>query len=423
MNSNQLFTGLVVKGRRKKPHDWLPPHEPVINPQQDLFNLKRQKEIIEWNKKTKLINLTENLKSCGEWKKKKAYCRKCEELDIPSLVSVKKIQVFCKIRYCPNPDCFVDRFADLIEEMKSIKELQGYKTLWHGVIGFNKIPLSEFQNNFPKYRKRYAYVINSYFSKLRKKFVNLQGIKVLDLSFVEDSFVFPHFHLSIIPVSKIRRGIVMKKCQEVRKDMIKRQKVKMPFHIQFFKHSKKKTTLSYLAVRSVGLYKHKNTSNLSSKDFKLLKLKELIKTGLFLTLDKVLSQEQYVNDFFNRRSYSTFGGVSYGSIIRDNIVHICKVHGEISGRGEVRVEFEDIIPLYPPNTTNSENPPEIFEVVKFGNKKQDWKSLGKEHLQLLKEVEKNKKLQKDKQFSNYCDSKNVKLNLQDKLNLLAFNKT
>lgn len=315
----------------------------------DLVNVAKKPAVEIIQLSDKVLHLKNQLKNCGKWAKKSVYCKQCENLDQPALVSVEKVQNYCKIKYCPKPDCFVDRFADLIEEMKSIKEFHGYKTLWHAVIGFEPIPLEEFKNNFSEHRNRFSYVINYYFCKLRKKGINLQGIKVLDLSFVNEDFVYPHYHLALIPVEKIRRGIVMKKCQEVRIELIKNQKIKTPFHFQFLKHSKKQTVLSYLAVRSIGLYKYKGSSEFNPSKIKIGKLKTLIEAGAFTNLNNVISEEQYIKHFWNRRNYSTFGGVSYGSIIRDNITYKCKVHGIIYGENEVRVKYEFINPDKPPD--------------------------------------------------------------------------
>jgi len=357
----------LIKEKKKQYENFLKKIQHEAEQQQKVYDLvnvtkKPAVEIIQLS--DKVLHLKNQLKDCGKWVKKSAFCKQCEEVDKPALVSVEKVQKFCKIKYCSNPDCFVDRFADLIEEMKSITEFHGYKTLWHAVIGFEPISVEEFQNNFSKYRNRFTHVINYYFSKLRKKFVNLQGIKVLDLSFVKNGFVYPHYHLALVPVKKIRRGIVMKICQEVRIELIKNQKIKNPFHFQFLKHSKKQTTLSYLAVRSIGLYKYKEHSEFNPNKIKITKLKTLIEAGAFTFLDNFLTEEQYINHFWNRRSYTTFGGVSYGSIIRDNVTYKCKVHGIIYGRNEVRIEFEIIDPDKPPNKPPgaTEKPVEVIKM-------------------------------------------------------------
>jgi len=358
---------LQIKEKKKQYENFLKKIQHEAEQQQNVYDLvnvtkKPAVEIIQLS--DQVLHLKNQLKDCGKWAKKSAYCKQCENLDQPALVSVEKVQNYCKIKYCSKPDCFVERFADLIEDMKSIKDFHGYKTLWHAVIGFEPIPLEEFQNNFSEHRNRFSYVINYYFSKLRKKGINLQGIKVLDLSFVHEGFVYPHYHIALIPVEKIRRGIVMKKCQEVRIELIKNQKIKTPFHFQFLKHSKKQSVLSYLAVRSIGLYKYKGSSEFNPSKIKILKLKTLIEAGAFTFLDNFLTEEQYIKHFWNRRNYSTFGGVSYGSIIRDNVTYKCKVHGIIYGRNEVRIEFEVIQPDKPPDRTPGA-PEKPVEVIKY----------------------------------------------------------
>ena len=179
----------------------------------------------------------------------------------------------------------------------------------------------------------------------------------------------------------------MKKCQEVRINMIKNQKIKTPFHIQFFKHAKKQTVLSYLAVRSVGLYKYKGAPvEFNPKKIKINNLKELIETNVFVNLNDFLPPKQYITHFWNRRSYNTFGGVSYGSIIRDNITHECHIHGQISGRKEVWIEFVDIIPDKPPDSNRGQNMLNESPIVEIVNHRTtpNWREYGLEYLNQLK---------------------------------------
>lgn len=320
--------------------------------------------------KRKVEVLTNTLSNCGNYATKKFYCKKCEadnlkqhqancyvesHIEKESLLKVVRSKFLCEIRYCANPECANSRFASLVENIKSIKDFKGLKTLWHFVIGFEPLTLSDFMDRFSEYKKSYEYVLNNYFKRLNKKGIEIKALRVLDFSFVKEGLVYPHFHFAAKPVNRNVRSRFMACMQQTRKEMqnSRSQKVRTSFHLQFFKHAKFSSIVSYLSIRSAGMYKYKDTKDFAYVPAKEGNLLKSIKEGKYFFLKDLISKEQYIRHFYNRRHYVTIGGLLYGSIITDNMSEElpkkCKYHGELA-RIDIRIEIEfDKPPSPPPN--------------------------------------------------------------------------
>lgn len=307
-----------------------------------------------------ILRLDSNLNLCGRFVRKNFYCKK--DPDHEHLIKSVVSKFFCEIRYCANPECVIQRFRRQLETFEDISRFKGLRKLWHFAIGFEPIPEIEFKKNFSKYNKRFQYVLNRFFEKLRKKGLNIQAVRVLDFSFFKEGFVFLHFHFGAIPLSasKVRSSLIL--IQEVRSSMINRQKIKTPFHIQSFGLASKKGVLSYLAIRASGMYKYDMTSNVNYKHVQG-NLRASIEKSKYLFLKDVLTKEEYLKSFYNKPFFTTIGGLPrpppHGSNITDSMPCFCQEHGHLD-RKDVRIEviFESDLeevpdppppsPLYPP---------------------------------------------------------------------------
>ena len=186
---------------------------------------------------------------------------------------------------------------------------------------------------------------------------------MFDLSFEKDMKVLPHYHFAAIPVGSNRIRSYMKCMQEVRKTMMKNMKIKTSFHFQSFGLKNKEGVLSYLAKRSAGLYSWKESKNAEYIPSKKGKLLRDIQNKKYFTLHDVLTPEQYIKHFYNRRHFDTMGGLPrprHGSILTDNLPSFCPIHGALESK-DVRVEilFEQISHI-PPNFIKSYPP---FEII------------------------------------------------------------
>lgn len=327
------------------------------------------KELFLQNKQNELIS---TLNRCGKFVTTNFYCKQCEDDGREALLEFRRNEFLCKIRYCKNPNCASSRFSDLAENIKSIQDFSGLKTLWHFSIGFESISLYEFKNNFSKHKKKYEYIIQQFFNKLKKRDIKLKGIRVLDISFtsIENGLVYPHFHFAVVPVNRYKRKEVMLNLQDVRRKILIKQRKKIPFHLQIFKHAEKKSVISYFAIRSSGMYKYDDNHDIEKEDknFEPCKLTDSIKQNKFFFLQDLLTIKEYVLHFYKKRNYVAFGGCSYGSSIVDNsfdkMPKYCKFHGELEPN-QIRIEvvFEDDI-APPPNTTIKSNS-EDFHVFEY----------------------------------------------------------
>ena len=341
-------------------HEELDPNY-LQNQQYDQIN--QQYNLKKYGKLTisqREINLRNKLKLCGQWAKVEFRCKKCQASGGDSLLKVIRKQFFCEIRYCSHTECIVERFARQVEDFKSIKRMTGLNKLWHFAIGFPPITREEFQNNFPKIKKRFETVMGRFFKKLRDKGIVIQGIRVMDFAFTEEDKVYVHFHFGAIPIASHLRRKFMFTLKEVEFKMIKNMQIKTPFHFQSFGYKAKTSIFSYLSKRSVGLYKYDEGKNLDFASGKG-RLSKDIDNGVYFMLKDVLSIEQYVKFFYNSRHYATIGGLPHGSILTDNSLSEmptnCKIHGELE-RCDIHVEITFDVEDPPPE--NSANMPQNY---------------------------------------------------------------
>ena len=307
-------------------------------------------------------NLAIKLKLCSNvFVKETHHCKQCEEHNKScsslehhdTIIKEPKITpYYCGVRYCSNVNDKVYQFSEMIEELKSIKRLKDLKRLEHFAIGFSAISLEEYRTDFTRHKKRYEQILNVYFEKLRKKNVIIQAIRVLDFSYATKNMVYPHFHFVAIPFKNNDKRRMMMVMQETRKKMISSMKNKKDFHVQFFQRGSKTGLFSYVALRSIGLYKPEKTEKFEYKITKKATLKESILSNKYFMLKDVISLQIYMKDFYNKRHYVTIGGLPYGSIITDNVLYECKYHGVLD-RKSVRVEREMV-----KNIEEKEPPPD-----------------------------------------------------------------
>lgn len=307
----------------------------------------------------RVFKLRENLSLCGRFATKNFYCKKLEHSG-DRLIKSTRSKFYCEVRYCDHSDCLVQRFARQVETFNDIQRFWNLDKLMHFVIGFEPIPELEFKENFSYYNKRFQYVLNKYFEKLRKKGVKIEGIRVLDFSFKTFGIVYLHFHFGVIPPKNLR--YTLKIMQVVRKTMIKNMRNKTPFHLETFfskngGHPSKDGVLSYLAIRSSGMYKYDNTDDFVY-DPSSSKLIESINSKKYIFLRDVLTEDQYLKSFYNKPFFVTIGGLPrplpHGSNITDGIPKICPCCGHID-RNDVRVEI-----IFDSNIKKIDLPPDIL---------------------------------------------------------------
>jgi len=425
-----------------------------------------QSELLKYKKEAQLFNLKLHLKECGSLAHKKWYCKECEADGMsPNEAFLREDKIYqeCGIRYCKRHKCILTRFAIQLESLKGIKRLQNLRMLEHFVIGFETIYLEDFISNFAELKKQQERVLNSYFLKLRKKGFKVQAFKVLDftsskvkqfklkilrdelntfqgekiiywtteneafkklirfdyknLGIVERTKVYMHYHIIAIPGKSNLKRSFMITSQQIRKDILKRQRVKIPFHIQFFGLKKKENLFSYLTLRAVGLYKFDDAKEKNYKINSIRKLTDLLKQKKFMYLQDIMSVEDYHKNFYNHRHFTTIGGLPYGSIIMDNVLskfpNFCKIHGTLT-RNQVRMEIiPEVIPPPPPPSLNY---PKIETLCLNNGSKKEFDNY------LNNKVKENQQAQTSKKFNRWCnhnDNKKIELDLMDKLNLIS----
>lgn len=312
--------------------------------------------------------LLENLSFCGREAKVSFYCKECEKSGNEALLKVSKRPFYCEIRYCDNPECKSYLFAQQLAKLQRVKRFLGLKKLGHFVIGFPKIHIDDFRANFSKYKKRYEYVMNTFFKRLKKAGFPIHAYRAMDFSFVDDNHVFPHYHFACLPFPMGKMRAYLSTMQSIRSAMISKQRVSMPFHLQFFKNANRTGIESYIALRGVGLYKHETTDK---TDYQIPKRGNLIvnihKKKYFMLKD-VVDEATYLKHFYKKRMFVSVGEVSlpYGSTSTDNVVLKCSTHGtmEASDRSAVRIERIFTLQVVPPPPDSEVS---TFEIIKIGN--------------------------------------------------------
>lgn len=318
----------------------------------------QQTTIIQFETNQQVENLKYKLSLCGRICTKNYYCRKDQSHEhlIKSVVS----PFFCEVRYCSHPDCLVERFASLLDEFNSIKRLQLLNNLWHFTVGFPLITVEQLQNDFGKIKKRHEKIMMNFFRTLKKKGLIIQGIRVLDFSFmkVENGMIYPHYHFGCVPLAADKRRTAMILIKDLEKSMNKKMlQQNAQFHFQSYGYKSKQAIFSYLAKRCIGLFKYDESKNLDYSNLTKGKLKQDILNNVYFHLSQILTEKQYIKHFYKRRHYVTFGGLPHGSIPTDNSLSErpteCDIHGELAFL-DVRLEiiFE-----------NMNKPPEIPSIL------------------------------------------------------------
>lgn len=346
----------------------------VIPPQQliseltpeTLSYLARSGKITE-----KEFNFLKQFLHCGKWRVIEGTCKTC---DSPILFETNEEKVnfiahkhYCKLKYHSEPGCVTYRFAELLNEMLTVKTSR-YQTLWHFVIGFEPITLIEFQNNFSYYKKRFEAVLNNYFSKLRKHFIDINAFRVLDFRFhLDTKKVYVHFHFGAVPIDKIRRGTIMRTMHLIKKDMIDRMRIKNPFSLKFFKHAQKKSVLSYLSIRASGLYKYKDNNETKNINYTPQRIEKSLKQGKWVLLNQILTPKQYLEHFYSKNFFVVIGKLLYGSTIQPVITFICPKCGVRDPRFDINFMINytaDLTVVKPPDLSQfSTKKPEISQVA------------------------------------------------------------
>lgn len=308
------------------------------------------------------VNLMASLDRCGKVCKISASCKECLDQGFSqdeALLKVVKTKYFCQIRYCKDPDCKCCSFARTFQHFKDIPRFKGLKTLMHFAFGFEPVSLDEFKNNYSFYRKKHDHVINNIFRRMRKKGWKLDGFRVLDFSFTTDGFVKPHYHLALVPVPSSQRIKFLTELQAIRASLYSKMKIKVPLHIQFFKHASIASVGAYLSIRASGLYKYQETIQTDYIVPNRGNLKSAIKEGKYMFLRDVISISEYLKHFYKRRHFIYFGDCqappSHGSNTMDKLFCNCVRHGEKSGNQlRILVEFID-------DQTKHPDPPDIVQ--------------------------------------------------------------
>ena len=277
------------------------------------FDCKKRIENKDYNPNIKRIldNLLSSMEACGKWCKHEIYCRDCEADNQEALLIVQKKIHTCDIRLCSKPYCLSQRYSQTMKAFEEVRRLEGLKKLHHFSIGFDKISKEEFENNFDFHKKRFERVMNTYFKRLRKAGIKLQGFKVLDISFgknkgVWDKNYFIHFHFAMIPFKNCDFKKNLTIMQLVRKLIMDKQRVKIPFHFQSYGLKEKHSLFSYIALRNIGLYKKYETLKFDNVENENDLIKAIQKDK-WITLDKLVTPQQYVHNFFKKRNLSTIG--------------------------------------------------------------------------------------------------------------------
>lgn len=331
------------------------------NPNYQIYDFPKDKPINE-----KLEHLNRQLNRCGKYATTICHCKHCEREG--NFSEIKRIhhKFFCEVRYCDNPDCLVSRFKSTLKTFEGISEFKGLNSLWHFSIGFKAIEEYDFKANFSKHKKKQEYILNRYFEKLRKNGIVLKCLRVLDFSFKTEGMVFMHYHFGVKPLGKNSIRSTLIKMHSIKKEMFKKSRNKSSFILKDYRLHDKTDVLSYLTIRSSGMYKYEMTKNPNYKHIKG-SLKKSIENGKYIYLKNVLTKEEYLNSFYRKGHFTCIGfkiSHRHGSNITDNIPFECKTHGFLE-RKDVRIEVifdEDIFKCYnPPNSFQNAN----FEVIKL----------------------------------------------------------
>lgn len=359
----------------------------VYDSVRDIFRLRSSSDPEYLSKEQRIFeHIAVNLRDCGKFYWFDVHCKKCEEenknvvfkvdyrksagdkeksiqseIQKRSFLKRAKVQKHCGIRYCSKIPCIVDRFARTMDQLESIDRLKGLRKLFHFYIGFPKIDL-EF---FPEKRKEYERVLHDYFAELKRLGVTnavivdkktgekkkvFQGFKIMDISKGDrkkewDGLYFLHYHIMAIPFSHADSRGLYARIQQARENVMNRQRVKIPFHVEISKggNKKKEAMFSYIALRANGLFK--SFESQKEKDFEKEELRIQLEKGKFMLMNQLFDVGRYVDLFYNKRFFSTLGGLPYGSKSPYNVSQLfdckCRFHGVLS-RSDMILRIEPV---------------------------------------------------------------------------------
>jgi len=378
----------VIKFYNQKLNTFSFNHKPNTLSLKEVMGIRKSQLIHNHNFKTKtppfqktfsnfqeqLDKFKNKLSLCGNFITTNYYCKQCEAVgENESLLAVKKEIHTCGIRYCSKVNCILQRFSDTINSLKSIKRFKGLRTLHHFSIGFPKVSEKDFNENFDKIKKKQEYVLNKLFRKLRSKKIFVNGYKVLDISKGEnkgdwDHQYFMHYHFIAIPFSRKDVSAITLSIKEVEKKLNKRKQKETPsFHYQSFGLKDKDCLFAYVSLRAIGCYKKyegfKPNYNINEEK----KLRNSLEQGKFMYLDELITPEQYLRFFFNKRHLSKVGDLPpfrYSSIIADNSVSLdCIRHGKLPVNDRKLIRIEIFIDPNPPPPNFSKQKHQIGKFI------------------------------------------------------------
>lgn len=196
------------------------------------------------------------------------------------------IITYCMSQYCSDDACISHRkkfYRLSIGNMLLSQEESKIKknTTKHVMLGFKRIPLSEFNNEFIK---SCAANLHNFIKEWRKRNVNnyLKGVAVLDLAFnKKDNTIFVHYHLGVRPYSGIFNKDYLKELNELGKE----------YNLKVvFKRGKSSTNnlIDYLSKRRAGLFGHKEHNN-------------------NFVLKDLFDEEEFHNIFYKQKRFFSFG--------------------------------------------------------------------------------------------------------------------
>lgn len=278
-------------------------------------NKMRAKRQMLLNAPQRLESLTLRLSSCGQWAKNMFSHKACG-----TELKTTYTKFYCTVRYCKHTECIVKRYAETLEEFKSIDRLKGSKgnelrKLWHFVIGFPHISMYDFQNNWKAIKKDLEYRMNKLWRRLKNRGVVIEAIKALDFSFEhKDGTVYPHYHFGGIPPKTGQGSQILHIINEEIAKLIKSSKKPSQLVFTSFKNKKKEAILAYLAKRATGLYTWDERPNKEYNAGKG-KLRKDIESGKYYGLADFLTIKQYFDNFYGARHYATVGGLPRGSTL------------------------------------------------------------------------------------------------------------
>ncbi|MBA7616499.1 hypothetical protein ES703_23795 [subsurface metagenome] len=382
--------------------------------QQDFFEIEREKG----KREAQLMNLAENLKTCGWPLQTNLKCKKCiaENLE-PLIKELKEKEKSCEIRYCPKEKCIEVRYAKTLTALENTKYKikNGFRTITdntqglHLGINYQRCKVE----NLKKEKRKLDRQKNYFFQKLRKgnpcpkgfrtfrkkvcneyknkkgetiktekflpfykklckngKFkdtfcydpIPLSGIQVFDLKYYFDTDEFLlHYHFLVFPLGKYIDFNVL---QQVRKNMIENSKSKRIWRIDFYlnpKHKygykRAKSVMKYLTKRAIGIYG--KSDKYDELDLTKKRIRDIVHDKGIYFLSDIMNVNEYYDNFYNAKVVAYFGK----ELLRQYIYNgaecltnvFCRFHGKLEPQ-DILIERIIMFPsVPPPGSSNSQN--------------------------------------------------------------------